>query len=116
MLIMLQTTFSVVNLAVVEHLATYDHLEDEYKQMQYFVKSGGFIEPVEETFPGDSYVQKRDSATGTVKQVAVLDYFQRVPLKLLLEKVLEMPVVLQKILDWQQRKDGGVLKDRVKSK
>ncbi|KAK1891917.1 Apolipoprotein L3 [Dissostichus eleginoides] len=61
-------------------------LDTEYKQMQYFVKLGGFIEPVEETFRHDevSYVQRRDSATGTVKQVAVPDTFQRVPLTRLL--------------------------------
>lgn len=86
-------------------------LDTEYKQMQYFVKFGGFIEPVEETFPGEgSYVQKRDSATGTVKQVAVPDTFQRVPLTHLLGQVLEMPGILQAMLDWQQR-DGGVLQD-----
>ena len=86
-------------------------LDTEYKQMQYFVKLGGFIEPVEETFPGGvSYVQKRDSATGTVKQVAVPDTFQRVPLTRLLGQVLEMPGILQAMLDWQQRV-GGVLQD-----
>lgn len=79
--------------------------------MQYFVKFGGFIEPVEETFPWEgSYIQKRDSATGTVKQVAVPDTFQRVPLTHLLGQVLEMPGILQAMLDWQQR-DGGVLQD-----
>lgn len=87
-------------------------LDTEYKQMQYFVKLGGFIEPVEETFRHDevSYVQRRDSATGTVKQVAVPDTFQRVPLTRLLGQVLEMPGMLQAMLDWQQR-DGGVLQD-----
>nr|XP_057925469.1 uncharacterized protein LOC131127529 [Doryrhamphus excisus] len=86
-------------------------LDTEYKQMQYFLKAGGFIEPVEETFPGEgSYVQKRDSSTGTVKQVAVPDTFQRVPLPRLLRQVLEDPVILQAMLDWQQR-EGGVLQD-----
>ncbi|KAF3832110.1 hypothetical protein F7725_025775 [Dissostichus mawsoni] len=87
-------------------------LDTEYKQMQYFVKLGGFIEPVEETFRHDevSYVQRRDSATGTVKQVVVPDTFQRVPLTRLLGQVLEMPGILQAMLDWQQR-DGGVLQD-----
>lgn len=83
--------------------------DTDYKQMQYFVKSGGFIEPVKETFPGDgSYIQQRDSATGTVKQVSVPDSVQRVPLKLLLGKVFG---ILQTMLDWQHIKYDGVLQD-----
>lgn len=80
------------------------YLDTEYKQMQYFVKFGGFIEPVEEFFPGEgSYIQKRDAATGTVKKDAVPDPFQRVPLTRLLGQVLQMPGILQAMLDWQQR-------------
>ena len=86
-------------------------LDSEYKQMKHFVSLGGFIEPVEETFPGGvSYTQRRDSATGTVKQIEVPDTFQRVPLTRLLEQVLELPGILQAMLEWQQR-DGGVLQD-----
>lgn len=52
-------------------------LESDYKQMQYFAKSGTFIQPIEELLPGVSFVQQTDSATGIVKQVAVPDTFQR---------------------------------------
>lgn len=86
-------------------------LETEWKQMKYFVNLGGFVEPVEETFPGGvSYVQKRDSTTGTVKQVEVPDTFQRIPLTRLLKQLIEIPGILQVMLEWQQR-DDGVLQD-----
>jgi len=78
-------------------------LETEYKQMQYFTKSGNFIQPVEELLPGVSYVQQRDSATGSVRQVAVADSYQRIPLQLLLVKILELPGILQAMMEWQQQ-------------
>lgn len=84
-------------------------LESDFKQMQHFAKSGNFIHPVEETFPGVSYVQRRDSATGTVRQVAVQDVFYRVPLKPLLTKLLEMPGILDAIFTWQQRENEVLL-------
>ena len=59
--------------------------------MQYFAQSGNFIQPVEEVLPGVSYVQQRDSATGMVKQVAIPDTYQRIPLKRLLVQVLKIP-------------------------
>lgn len=62
-------------------------LETDYKQLKYFTNSGNFIQPVEEFFPGVSYVQHRDSATGSVRQLAVTDSYQRIPLKPLLVKI-----------------------------
>lgn len=84
-------------------------LESDFKQMQYFTKSGNFIHPIEEALPGVSYVQRRDSATGTVRQVAVQDVFYRVPLKPLLTKLLELPGILDAIFTWQQRENGVLL-------
>lgn len=78
-------------------------LESDYKQMQYFAKSGTFIQPIEEVLPGVSYVQQTDSATGVVKQVAVPDTFQRIPLKQILAQVLNIPGMLENMLSWQQR-------------
>jgi len=83
-------------------------LESDFKQMQYFTKSGNFIHPIEEVLPGVSYVQRRDSATGTVRQVAVQDVFYRVPLKPLLTKLLELPGIFS-ILTWQHRENGVLL-------
>lgn len=88
----------------------FEGFESEFKQMQYFVKSGNFIDPVEEAFTGESFVQRRASATGTVRQVLLQDTFYRVPLKPLLLKVLEIPGILDAIFAWQQREDG-VLSD-----
>lgn len=48
-------------------------LETDYKQIKYFTNSGNFIQPVEEVLPGFSYGQQRDSATDSVRQVAVAD-------------------------------------------
>lgn len=78
-------------------------LESDYKQMQYFAKSGTFIQPIEQVLPGVSYVQQTDSATGVVKQVAVTDTFQRNPLKQILAQVLNIPGMLETMLSWQQR-------------
>ena len=91
-----------------EAASPFKGLESDFKQMQYFVKSGNFIHPVEEAFHGVSYVQRRDSATGTVRQVAVQDVFYRVPLKPLLTKLLEIPGTLDAIFTWQQRNDGDL--------
>jgi len=41
-------------------------LENEYEQITFFTKSENFIQPVEEFLPGVSYIQQRDSATGSV--------------------------------------------------
>ncbi|RXN36123.1 hypothetical protein ROHU_003222 [Labeo rohita] len=84
-------------------------LESDFKQMQYFAKSGNFIHPLEEALPGVSFVQRRDSATGTVRQVAVQDVFHRVPLKPLLTKLLETQDILDAIFTWQQRENGVLL-------
>ncbi|KAK0152439.1 hypothetical protein N1851_006047 [Merluccius polli] len=64
-----------------EAASPFKGLESDFKQMQYFVKSGNFIHPVEEAFHGVSYVQRRDSATGTVRQVAVQDVFLSCPIE-----------------------------------
>ncbi|KAK0132606.1 hypothetical protein N1851_032474 [Merluccius polli] len=79
-------------------------LESDFKQIQYFTKSGHFIEPIEEEFQGQSYVQRTDSETGTVRQVAVKDTFQHVPLRPLLTKLLGIPGIMKSIIDWQHRK------------
>lgn len=79
-------------------------LESDFKQMQYFSKSGHFIEPIEEEFQGQSYVQRTDGETGTVRQVAVKDAFQHVPLRPLLTKLLGIPGIMNSIIDWQHRK------------
>lgn len=85
-------------------------LETDYKQIKNFTNSGNFIQPVEEVLPGVSYVQQRDSATGSVRQVAVADTYQRIPLQPLLVKILERPVILQAMMEWQ-RKKRDVLQD-----
>ncbi|ROI15540.1 hypothetical protein DPX16_0772 [Anabarilius grahami] len=41
-------------------------LETDYKQIKYFTNSGNFIQPVEEVLPSVSFVQQRDSVTGSV--------------------------------------------------
>ena len=78
-------------------------LETDYKQIKYFTNSGNFIQPLEEFFPGVSYVQHRDSATGSVRQLAVTDSYQRIPLKPLLVKILELPGISQAMMQWQEK-------------
>lgn len=85
-------------------------LDTDYKQMQYFAKSGNFIQPVEELLSGVSCVQPMASATGIVRQVAVPDSYHRIPLKSLLTKILEIPGILQAMLEWQRR-DGDAIQD-----
>lgn len=85
-------------------------LETDYKQMQYFAKSGNFTQPVEELLSGVSYVQPMASATDIVRQVAVPDSYHRIPLKRILTKILEIPGILQAMLEWQRR-DGDAIQD-----
>lgn len=85
-------------------------METDYKQMQYFAKSGIFIQSVEELLSGVSYVQPMASATGIVRQVAVPDSYHRIPLKSLLTKILEIPWILQVMLEWQRR-EGDAIQD-----
>lgn len=56
-------------------------LKSHVKQIKYFTQSGNFILPVEEVFPGVSYMSQRALDTGVVRQVAVQVTFQRVPLR-----------------------------------
>ncbi|XP_049333157.1 uncharacterized protein LOC111195806 isoform X1 [Astyanax mexicanus] len=79
------------------------NLESEYKQMKYFASTGYFVQPVEEPLPGFSFTQRTDSSTGCVRQVAVRDSFQRVPLGPLLKLVLESPGTMEKILAWREQ-------------
>ncbi len=82
--------------------------ESEYKQMQYFTQSGCFVHPEEVPLPGVSYIQKRDTLMGTVKQVAVRDTFQLVPLRSLLKLVLESPGTMEKIFEWQNQESTAL--------
>lgn len=89
----------------------FEGLDTDYKQKQYFALSGNLIEPVEQAFPralGTSIVQQRASATGSVRQVPVPDSNHRIPLKQLLPKILEIPGLLQAMLEWQQRKSDAL--------
>ncbi|CAM4448958.1 unnamed protein product [Leuciscus chuanchicus] len=85
-------------------------LETEYRQMKYFMQSGNFIQPIEETFPGISYVQHIDSSSGAVKQISTRDTFQRIPLRPLLKKILELPGIMSKVVAWQ-KSTNGLLQD-----
>lgn len=76
--------------------------------MQYFARSGNFVQPVEELLSGISYVQSTASATGVVHQVGVRDSYHRIPLKSLLTKILEIPGILQAMLDWQRREGDAI--------
>ena len=58
-------------------------------------QTGCFIQPLEEKLPGLSYVQQRDTDSGSVRQVAVADTFQRIPLTPLLNRLLSLPGVLK---------------------
>lgn len=97
---------------LLEHFACaaqpFQGFESEYKQMQYFTQSGCFVQPEEIPLPGFSYTQQRDTLTGTVRQVAVRDTFQRVPLKPLLKQVLESPGTMEKIFEWQNQESTGL--------
>ncbi|XP_066535471.1 uncharacterized protein [Hoplias malabaricus] len=84
------------------------NFESEYKQMKYFASTGYLVQPVEEPLPGFSYTQKRVSTTGSVRQVAVRDTFQRVPLRPLLKLVLESPETMEKILAWREQEIGAL--------
>ena len=75
--------------------------ESEYRQIKFFTQSGYFVQPEALPLPGFSYVQETDRETGTVKQVAVRDTFQYVPLKAMLKLVLESPGIMEKILEWR---------------
>ena len=83
-------------------------LETDYKQIEYFSNSGCFIRPLEEKLPGLSYVQQRDTESGSVREVAVADTFQRIPLTPLLNRLLSLPGVLKAMLSWQQREGDGL--------
>ncbi|GAA6087515.1 uncharacterized protein LOC115384425 [Tachysurus ichikawai] len=113
-------TLSAVNF-VVEHTSSlfsdivdslqtqpFRGFESEYKQMQYFTQSGYFVHPEEVLFPGVSYTQKRDTLVGIVKQVAVRDTFQRIPLRPLLKLVLESPGTMEKIFEWQNQENTAL--------
>ncbi len=76
--------------------------------MQYFTQTGCFVHPEEVPFPGVSYIQKRDTLMGTVKQVAVRDTFQLVPLRPLLKLVLESPGTMEKIFEWQNQESTAL--------
>ncbi|XP_051945253.1 uncharacterized protein LOC127617299 isoform X2 [Xyrauchen texanus] len=78
-------------------------LDTEHKQMKYFVQTGYLVQPVVQPLPGVSYTQQRDSQTGTVKQVAVQDTFQRIPLRPLLKIILESPGTMEKIMEWKRK-------------
>ncbi|KAK9963884.1 hypothetical protein ABG768_005106 [Culter alburnus] len=97
---------------LLEHFACaaqpFQGFESEYKQMQYFTQSGCFVQPEEVPLPGFSYTQQRDPSTGTVRQVAVRDTFQRVPLKPLLKQVLESPGMMEKIFEWQNQESTAL--------
>lgn len=56
-------------------------LYSDYKQIKYFSKTGIFIKPETLQCPGLSYVQRLDAFTGSVRQMAVQDTFQYVPLQ-----------------------------------
>ncbi|KAL1255351.1 hypothetical protein QQF64_013412 [Cirrhinus molitorella] len=87
-------------------------LDTEHKQMKYFVQAGYLVQPVEQPLPGVSYTQQRDSQTGTVKQVAVQDTFQRIPLCPLLKVILESPGTMEKIMEWKMKlNDSNSLDD-----
>jgi len=85
-------------------------METDYTRIQYFAKSGNFIQPVEERLSGVSYVQPMASATGIVQQVGIPDTYHRIPLKSLLTKILEIPGILQAMLEWQRR-EGDTIQD-----
>ena len=85
-------------------------MKTDYNQMQYFAKSGNFIQPVEELLSGVSYVQQTASATGIVRQVGISDSYCCIPLKSLLTKILEIPRILQTMLEWQRR-EGDAIQD-----
>lgn len=82
--------------------------ESEYRQMKYFTQSGYFIQPEAVPLPGFSYTQETNRETGTVKQVAVRDTFQYVPLKPMLKLILESPGTMEKILEWQKVETTGL--------
>ena len=86
-------------------------MQSDYKQMTYFATTGNFIQPVEEILHRVTYVQSTASATGIVQQVGVHDSFYRIPLKSLLTKIIEIPGILQTMLDWQHRESGDAIQD-----
>lgn len=85
------------------------NLDSDYKQMKYFSETGFFIKPETQQFPGISYVQRLDASTGSVKQIAVQDTFQYVPLKPLLKKILESPGTMEKVLAHKQNQEGALI-------
>ena len=85
-------------------------METDYNLMWYFAKSGNLIQPVEELLSGVSYVQPTASATGIVRQVGIPDSYYRILLKSLLTKILEIPRILQAMLEWQRR-EGDAIQD-----
>lgn len=62
------------------------NLDSNFKQIKYYSDTGFFIKPETQQFPGISYVQRLEASTGCVKQIAVQDTFQYVPLKPILKK------------------------------
>ena len=82
--------------------------ESEYKQMKYFTQSGYLVQLETVPLPGFSYMQETDREKGTVKQVAIRDNFQYVPLKPMLKLVLESQGTMEKILDWKKRETSAI--------
>lgn len=76
--------------------------------MKHFTESGYFVTPEAVPFPGVSYTQERDHVTGAVKQVAVQDTFQYIPLKAMLKAILESPGTIEKILQWRNVERSGL--------
>lgn len=83
-------------------------LETDFKQMKYFTQSGNFIQPETVPLPGFSYTQERDRETGIVRQVAVRDTFQCVPLKPTLKCIVESAGTIEKILQWREGHSGAI--------
>ncbi|XP_029942559.1 uncharacterized protein LOC115384425 [Salarias fasciatus] len=82
--------------------------ESEYKQMKYFTGSQYFVQPEAVPLPGFSYTQITTKDTGTVKQVAIQDTFQVVPLKQMLKLILESPGTMEKITEWRKQQSTAL--------
>ncbi len=87
----------------------FDKLETAYQQNKYFKQGNHFVQPREVAF-AEAFYQRANSDTGHVDQVARRVTFQYIPVKSLLQHILESKGFMRAILDYVPSQDG-VMRD-----
>lgn len=84
-------------------------METDYKQMQYFALETLFSQ-LRSYCHGFPIFSQQFLPLALSSKVGVHDSYHRIPLKSLLTKILEIPGILQVMLNWQRR-EGDAIQD-----